>query len=316
MRLWLRMLLAVLAVGILFFVWRGLCTDTPEQEPSSAETVDMTSEPAADAPVKKSLDQEQLLTGIRQCMEKNPTNYAVYVEFPDTEYPPLIWQSKPMRSASLIKVFLLAKVMDMEKEGRLQQNQLLTITEKERVGGAGSLCGRPAGSRISLQDVLYLMITESDNTATNMIIDLIGMAEVNLYIQQQGYSDTRLQRCMMDQKAAAAGRENYTSVRDLGLFFHRLCHGQCVGGDYDRQMIEILLQQTDRECFPTALPQARIAHKTGELAGLYDDAGIIYAPAANYILCIMDDHMDSRTENLQTMRAIASYVGAFAGSEL
>ena len=308
----------ILLIGLLFFVvfffivWVNIHKSGVAMESSGMETVD---ESAVTAAEPENLQSAQLLADIQNCTAGDATKYAIYVELLDNDGPPLILQSQSMRSASLIKVFLLAKVMDMEKAGRLYPEQLLTVTPAVRVGGAGSLCGQPDGFRISLQDTLFLMITESDNTATNMVIDLIGMSEVNAYIQQHGYTDTVLQRRMMDQKAASEGRENYTSVRDLGLFFHRLYHGQCVDSFYDQQMRDILLQQTDRECFPAALPANRIAHKTGELTGLYDDAGIIYAPSTSYILCIMDEQMAGRTRTLQTMRAVASSVDAFAGQD-
>ena len=257
-----------------------------------------------------------LLERVRQRMAQDSTEYVVYISFPGTTRDAEVsWQSKSMRSASLIKVFILVTAMDLEKAGKLQDNQLLTLREEDKVGGAGSLCGRSAGTQLTLHDVLFHMITESDNTATNMVIDLVGMDTVNAYIQREGYGDTSLQRHMMDMAAVQAGRENYTSVQDLGKFFTRLYKRQCVGGSYDDEMLDFLLQQTDKECFPSVLTNRQIAYKTGELVGLYDDAGIIYGASSDYILCIMDENMAGREQTLQTMRDTASLVDAAAEEE-
>ena len=110
---------------------------------------------------------------------------------------------------------------------------------------------------------------------------------------------------MMDFDAVAAGRENYSSVRDLGRFFTKLAQHQCVNADYDQQMIDILLRQTDTEVFPAALYGVDIAHKTGELDNLYDDGGIIFTAKGGYVLVIMNDGI-SRYSAVSKMQSIAS----------
>lgn len=150
------------------------------------------------------------------------------------------------------------------------------------------------------------MIAESDNTATNMMIDRLGMAEINRWMKAHGCRASRLQRKMMDTKAVREGRENYTSARDLGEFFACLYRSECVGEPYDGKMRDMLLAQTDTECFPRALPKARIAHKTGELDGLYSDGGIFYGENDNdMILVILADDLESRGHAIERMREIA-----------
>ena len=99
---------------------------------------------------------------------------------------------------------------------------------------------------------------------------------------------------MKDLAAVSVGRENYSSVKDLGDFFTRLVKHSCVSYEYDQKMVDILLQQTDTEVFPAALPQAKVAHKTGELNNLYDDGGIIYMEKGPYVVVIMDDDVTRR----------------------
>lgn len=198
--------------------------------------------------------------------------------------------------------------MEQVNEGNLSLSQSLTLHNRDKVGGAGSLASQPDGAVLTLNEILRLMITQSDNTAANLIIDLMGMDKINTYIQKEGYSDTVLRRKMMDYSAVAAGNENYTSARDLGHFFLKLYRHDCVSPELDELMLEYLEGQTDTECFPAALPQMKIAHKTGELYGLYDDGGIIYTEDMPVILVCLTEHDSSRSRAIQTMRKLAKMV--------
>lgn len=166
---------------------------------------------------QKSFDFNKEVSNLTNADAK--TQYAVYLYYPDSNTEEYTFQSEPMRSASMIKVFLLGAAMEQVRDGNLSLSQPLTIHSSDQVGGSGVLSGYASGTTLPLTDVLNFMITVSDNTATNMIIDLLGMDHINAYIQREGYTDTILRRKMMDTQAVAEGRENYTSVRDLGHFF-------------------------------------------------------------------------------------------------
>ena len=217
-------------------------------------------------------------------------------------------QLEPMRSASMIKVFILATVMEKAKQGEINIDETLTLRGSDKVGGAGILAGYASGTELTLREVMELMITHSDNTATNIVIDRVGMSAINEYIQSQGYKDTILRRKMMDYGAIAAGRENFSSVRDLGTFFNRLYNYECVGEEYDKIMLDFLVKQTDTDCFPAALPGKQIAHKTGALDGLYDDGGIIYSDGGDAVLVIMTENFTGEYNTIQHMKAFARSV--------
>ena len=236
------------------------------------------------------------------------TEYAIYLAYPTKTSEAFIYNSKPMRSASMIKVFILACVMDKANHGELSLDETITLRSSDKVGGAGILAGYTSGTNLTLREVLELMITHSDNTATNIVIDRVGMSAINDYIQREGYSDTILRRKMMDYDAIAAGRENFSSVRDLGTFFNRLYNYECVGETYDKIMLEFLVKQTDTDCLPAALPDKQIAHKTGALDGLYDDGGIIYSDAGDAVLVIMTENFTGEYNTIQHMKAFARAV--------
>lgn len=237
------------------------------------------------------------------------SQYSVYLFYPQKAATPFICHNQKWRSASMIKIFILAKAMEMVKEGSLSLDQNLTLHSSDKVGGSGILSGYDSGTQLSVRTLLKLMITESDNTATNMIIDLIGMQAINDYIQEKNYRDTILQRKMMDTAAISAGRENYSSVRDLGEIFTKIYNHECVSPEFDEIMIEFLLGQTDTECFNRALPNLKIAHKTGALAGSFDDGGIIYgAKSGDIILVIMTENFVGEKKVIKSMKKFARYV--------
>ena len=230
------------------------------------------------------------------------TEYSVYLAYPQKSDETFIYNLKPMRSASMIKVFILAAVMEKANLGELDIDEVLILKSSDKVGGAGILAGYSSGTELTLREVMELMITHSDNTATNILIDRLGMSAINEYIQRQGYGDTILRRKMMDYDAIAAGRENFSSVQDLGTFFTRLYNCECVSEKYDKIMIDFLVKQTDTDCFPAALPGKQIAHKTGALNGLYDDGGIIYSDAGDAVLVIMTENFTGEYNTIQHMK--------------
>jgi beta-lactamase class A len=115
--------------------------------------------------------------------------------------------------ASSIKIAVLYEVFKQAEEGRLELDELVALEESRKVEGSGVLfhLGRPSLS-LSIRDLAVLMIVLSDNTATNLLIDKVGLEAVNKRMDALGLPKTRLRRKMMDLKAAAEGRENVSTL--------------------------------------------------------------------------------------------------------
>lgn len=259
------------------------------------------------------ISNDALAGNIQEIANADTTFYSVYVCYPLENRAEYIFQNGQMRSASMIKVFILGCAMEDVSKGRLSLNQKIILRDYDKVGGSGILAGYAGGTEFDLDTILRYMITESDNTATNIMIDILGMDAINEYIRQNGYRETILQRKMMDMKAAEAGLDNFTSVVDLGHFFHKLYNRNCVTPELDDIMLSYLAGQTDTECFPSALPGIMVAHKTGELAGLYNDGGIVYNGENPFILVIMTENYSSRynaIKGMQKMAVAAAYHAA------
>lgn len=257
---------------------------------------------------KKEKFYKNIMGIIQSYSQKDSAKYSVYIKLLDNKMDAIVYQNAKMRAASMIKVFIMAKAFEDVKNGLLNLEKNITLTSNMKVGGAGSLNQWENGSTISVEKLLIMMITESDNTATNILIDLLGMDRINQYIKVNGYDMSVLQRKMMDFESVEQGKENYTSVDDIGEFFSNLYYRQCVNAEYDEKMMEILFLQTDKECLPAALPKYKIAHKTGELTGLYHDGGIVFSQNNKYILCIFTDEQSDRSYSISNMKQLAKTI--------
>lgn len=219
---------------------------------------------------------------------------------------------QPLRSASLIKLFIMAEAFCRMEGGSLLPDETIVIRESDRVGGAGVLQTEPAGVCRTVMELTELMITESDNIATNLLIERLGMESVNGRIRGMGCLNSRLNRLMMDFGAAAAGRENFTTASDIARTLLRIHRGTCVSETADRTMRAILGRQTDRCKIPSLLPAGTLCqHKTGELPGAEHDAGIVHGPSGPYVLCLMGEDLPDPEEGRQLLARLSRLVYDF-----
>ena len=251
-------------------------------------------------------DHAEIESMIQQTLGEDADRFAVYIFRPGRDLTPIMFQNRPMRPASMIKMFVLAKAMQDIKEGKYSLDDELTVTPENVVGGAGSIAGLGYYAKVPVRLLLEHMIKESDNTATNILIDKVGGLEsLNEYLRQKNYSDTNFQHKMM---LAYRGLTNLSSVKDLGDLFVKIYNHQCVDDFHDKLMIEYLLKQEDTDCLPTALLFWKIAHKTGEVDMAYHDGGICYGEKADFIIVMMNDNYTDRYSTLEKMQTIAKNV--------
>ena len=128
------------------------------------------------------------------------------------------------------------------------------------------------------------MIIQSDNTATNLLISLLGMEYINSFINKQGMEHTILARKMMDLTARENGHENYTTVSDVSKFLNLIYGGKVVNPYYSESMVDIMSKQLDDSMMKREMSgEIHIAHKTGDLPFIKHDAGIVYTSSGDYI---------------------------------
>lgn len=221
----------------------------------------------------------------KECKDQS-TYYSIYVKQLDSGEEAYL---HPMRqkAASLIKIFIMAEAFNQKNQGKLDFNEVVTINKQDQYAW-GSLDKVPAGTRVTVGDLVEQMIVVSDNTATNILISKLGMDNVNALIKRLGCNETVLGRKMLDSAAAKAGHDNYTSPRDMGIVLEKIYNKECIDPVSDQKMLDILSRQQWNERIPANLPHdLKIAHKTGELGGALHDVGIVFGRQHDYIICMM-----------------------------
>ncbi|HEY4386175.1 MAG TPA: serine hydrolase [Ktedonobacteraceae bacterium] len=179
-------------------------------------------------------------------------------------------------AASLAKIPIMIEAARQVSLGMLSWDARYPIAEQSRVFSDGVLADLSADLRPTLHDLTHMMITISDNTAANVVLDLVGMDAVNVTMQQLGLALTRVERHFIDYVARRAGRENWTTAGDMALLLSYFCMELLPERE---QMLAMLLHQNDRTILPAYWGEdIPFAHKTGGLEGIIHDAGIFYPP--------------------------------------
>lgn len=179
-------------------------------------------------------------------------------------------------AASLAKVPILVELARQlsQPDRALSWETRLEVPEEARVPSDGVLADLSPVLRPTVQDVAYLMITISDNTASNLLLDLIGMEEINAAMRELGLQNTRLERRFIDFEARRAGRDNWTTAADMVRLFAHIYAGRVPERE---RLLKILLRQNDYSILPAYWgEETPFAHKTGGLEGIIHDAGILF----------------------------------------
>lgn len=181
------------------------------------------------------------------------------------------------QAASVIKLPILAALhLRAQSQPELFQERL-TIGEGDKLPGCGALQHVTGENDYDIATLCRLMITISDNTATNALIRRFGLEELNADFARLGLERTRLYRLLFDAEAAAQGMENLFVPREMGLLLERLCRGELVSPQADEAMLELLKRQQINHKIPGRLPEdIPVAHKTGEDTGIANDAGVVF----------------------------------------
>ena len=196
------------------------------------------------------------------------------------------------KSASLIKTPIMLCALEEVEKGRLSLDTKIAVQPKQCVGDEAPVI--KDGTDVPLSVLLEYMITESNNSATNVLIDFLSMDKVNDFSRRVGLCDTVLRRHMLDYEAARNGRENHTSAKDMLRLYTMLYKGEGLTPFMCQTALPILLRQKDKELLLFANPAKKAAHKTGGLSDIAHDAGILYGEKRTLIFAALATAPDER----------------------
>lgn len=187
-------------------------------------------------------------------------------------------------AASIIKIPVLVRLLIAVDKQAVSLDQLLAVRSDLIAGGSGFLQWRPLDSTVSVRDAAELMITHSDNTATNLIIDLLGGKDsFNRDFAVWGLAQTQINNMLPDFEGT-----NKTSPYDLSYLFGKVEQGALISKEGKEFMYRIMSRARTRTLLPMGLGAgAKISHKTGDIGIMVGDAGIVTTPAGRrYIVSV------------------------------
>jgi beta-lactamase class A len=207
-----------------------------------------------------------------------------------------------MPTASLIKLPIMAEVYYQAQASKVKLDDMLTLTREEMVQGSGILTEHfSPGAQFSLRDAVRLMIVYSDNTATNRVLDKVGIKPVNERMAGLGLKATRINAKVFKGSTTSvdpARTKQYglgsTTAREMLTLLEMLHKGELVSADASKAMLEHMKKCDDKDKFTRFLPKGvTVAHKTGSVSDARTDAGIIYfkeGPVA--LVALTNDNQD------------------------
>lgn len=200
---------------------------------------------------------------------------------------------RTLLAASVIKLPMMVEAFRQFESGMLNPAEPVVVRDADRVPSCGVLTYLHDGLTVTVRDLVTLSIIVSDNTATNLLMDILTIDRVNALLDGLDMPNTRLRRRMFDRQAAARGLQNTICAGEIGALLARLYRGDIVSPDACAQMLQILKDQQLNSKMPFLFAETiDIAHKTGEDSGISHDVGIVYADEP-FVLCFCGNNIDA-----------------------
>jgi beta-lactamase class A len=209
-----------------------------------------------------------------------------------------------MPTASLIKLAVMAEVYAQAEAGKVKLDDMVTLAKEDMVQGSGILTDHfSPGAKISLRDAMHLMIVYSDNTATNLVLDRVGIKAVNERMAGLGLKETRINAKVFKGSTTSvdpARTKQYglgsTTAREMLTLVDLLHRGELVSADASKAMLEHMKKCDDKDKFPRFLPKVvTVAHKTGSVNESRTDAGLLLFKEGPVALVVLTNQNEDKS---------------------
>jgi beta-lactamase class A len=248
-------------------------------------------------------DIEQQLDGVLGVAILDLTTGQQLLVHPDEVFP----QASSIKIAVLAELYRQAEQSAAGSTGKAKLTDRYVVQASDLVPDSNIMGGLTAGvTALTNRDLATIMVAVSDNSATNVLIDRVGMDNVHSLMQRLGLQHTELRRKMMDLKAAAEGRENISTPREMMRLLEQLYRGKVIGQPLLEDFFTVLA--TPKESWlPRNLPEGqRIANKPGALEGVRNDSGIVFLKNRPYVICVMTTYLASERDGEDAITHISA----------
>jgi beta-lactamase class A len=208
--------------------------------------------------------------------------------------------------ASSIKITVLTNLYLQAQQGKLKLTDLYTVQSSDLVPDSDIMNGlTPGVTRLTLRDLATMMVAVSDNAATNVLIDRVGMDNVNAMLDTLSLSHTRLRRKMMDLEAAKQGRENISTPREMMTLLDAIYRGKVLNKESTEDFFKVLSTNKD-SWIPRDLPaDLKIANKPGSLEAVRNDSGIVFVEGRPYAICVMTGYLRNERDGEEAISKVS-----------
>ena len=249
-------------------------------------------------PAASNMDQR-----VKAAIARFPGAVSLYAKNVDTGASYGVREDGRVRTASTIKLPIMAAIFNAVEEGHAKWDEQLVMHASDKVSGSGVLFEFSDGDRFTIADLVHLMIVVSDNTATNLLLDRFTADAVNAYLDKLGLKQTRsLRKILGDGKNlkpvptgfSKEGRmeENkrfgigVSTPHEMVTLLEKIARGQVVSAAASEEMLKIMERQQDRNGIDRRLGESKVANKTGALDHLRSDVGIVFTPGGRIAIAI------------------------------
>jgi beta-lactamase class A len=216
-------------------------------------------------------------------------------------------QASSIKIAVLAELYHQAQLSAQGTSGKAKLTDLYTMRTADLVADSDIMGGlTPGVTQLTNRDLATMMVAVSDNAATNVLIDRLGMENVNALLDSLGLHNTRLRRKMMDVKAAAEGRENISTPLEMLTLLEKIYQGKVLDKEMTADFVKML--STHKASFiPRDLPDGlQIANKSGELEAVRSDSGIVFLQNRPYIICVMTTYLTRERDGEEAIAKVSA----------
>jgi beta-lactamase class A len=262
---------------------------------------------------KQQILWDKLASDIREIDRNLNGVMGVAIEDLTTGQKFLLHEDDVFPQASSIKIAVLAELYHQTQlsaegvSGKAKLTDLYVVETNDLVQDSDIMLGlTPGVTRVTNRDLATMMISVSDNSATNVLIDRLGMENVNGLLDRLGLNHTRLRRKMMDLKAAGEGRENISTPREMMTLLEQIYQGKILNREMTADFLRMLSTHKD-SAISRVLPEGvRSADKPGDLEGVRTDSGIVFAQNRPYVICVMTTYLNNEREGAEAIARISA----------
>ena len=271
-------------------------------------------------------DKGVLLKDIEKVFASVKGNFSLAYKNLDSGDTLFIRADRSYHAASTMKTPVMVEVFRQAQQGKFSLNDSLVLTNEFksildsssfsliRTDDSDTSIYDHIGEKRTIYSLMYDMIIVSSNMATNLIIELVGARNVESLMQEQGLTGLHVLRGVEDKKAYRAGLSNTTEARDQLRLYEMIASHTIADSASSEQMIAVLLDQKFSDILPSKLPaDVKVAHKSGSIAKLAHDGGIIFLPdGRRYVLILLSDELEDEAAGVNAMATVSKLIYDYA----